>query len=394
MSTSVVESPNATSESTGRRIEAPPATERLLSLDVFRGLTIAAMILVNNPGSWSHIYAPLKHAEWHGWTPTDLIFPFFLFIVGVAITYSIGGKIERGESPKSLVPGIIRRSAILFGLGLFLNGFPFFPLDKILHIRIPGVLQRIALCFLFASLIYLKTRVRGLVIWTLALLAVYWLLMKFVPVPGVGAGDLSAEGSLEGYLDVLVMRGHIYRPTYDPEGLLSTIPAIATTLTGILTGHWLKSPVHMAERASGMLIAGIVLISAGKFMDLWFPINKSIWTSSYVVFTTGAALLVLGMAYWLIDLKGYRTWAKPFIIFGSNAIAVFVGSGILARVMALIKWTTAEGISVDLKTFIYKTFFVSWAGELNGSLAYASTYILFWLMVMTVLYRKKIFLKV
>ncbi len=394
MSANVVESTKATIESPDRRIEAPPASERLLSLDVFRGITIAGMILVNNPGSWSYIYGPLKHAEWDGWTPTDLIFPFFLFIVGVAITYSIGGKVERGQSQKSLMLGIIRRSAILFGLGLFLNGFPFFPLDKILHIRIPGVLQRIAICFLCASLIYLKTKVRGLLLWTIALLAVYWLLMKWVPVPGFGAGDLSAEGSLAGYLDVVILSGHIWRPTYDPEGLLSTIPAIATTLTGILTGYWLKSPANMAERLNGLLIAGIVLTGVGKFMDLWFPINKSLWTSSYVVFTTGAALLFLGVAYWLVDMKGYRAWAKPFVIFGSNAIAVFVGSGILARLMALIKWTTAEGTPIDLKTYIYKTFFVTWAGDLNGSLGFAIAYILFWLMVMTLLYRRKIFFKV
>ncbi len=393
MRSSVVELPPAI-ESPKTRIEAPPATERLLSLDVFRGLTIAGMILVNNPGSWSYIYAPLKHAEWHGWTPTDLVFPFFLFIVGVAITYSIGGKVERGDSQKRLVLGVLRRSSILFGLGLFLNGFPFFPLDKILNLRIPGVLQRIAICFLFASLIYIKTKVRGLVIWNIALLALYWLLMKFIPVPGFGAGDLSAEGNLEGYVDVLILRSHIYRPTYDPEGLLSTLPAIATTLTGILTGYWLKSPVNMAERVNGMLIAGIVLVGAGKFMDLWFPINKSIWTSSYVIFTTGAALLFLGVAYWFIDLQGYRAWAKPFIIFGSNAIAVFVGSGILARLMNLINWTTAEGTQIDLKTYIYKTFFVSWAGELNGSLGFAIAYILLWLIPMTILYRKKIFIKV
>jgi predicted acyltransferase len=393
MRTSVVELP-ATIESPEKRIEASPKTERLLSLDVFRGITIAGMILVNNPGSWSSIYAPLKHAEWHGWTPTDLVFPFFLFIVGVAITYSIGGKIERGDSQKGLVLGIVRRSAILFGLGLFLNGFPFFPLERILNIRIPGVLQRIAVCFLFASLIYLKNRWRGIIIWTIALLAAYWLLMKFIPVPGFGAGDLSAEGNLEGYLDVLVMRSHIYRPTYDPEGILSTIPAIATTLTGVLTGYWLKSPASMAERVNGMLIAGIGLTAAGKLLDLWFPINKSIWTSSYVVFTTGAALLFLGVAYWLIDIKGYRAWARPFIIFGSNAIAVFVGSGILARLMNLIKWTTADDTLIDLKTYIYKTFFVSWAGDLNGSLGFAIFYILLWLIPMTMLYRKKIFLKV
>ncbi|MEW6125921.1 MAG: DUF5009 domain-containing protein [Acidobacteriota bacterium] len=393
MSATVMELPDASIPSPG--VEAPPATERLLSLDVFRGITIAGMILVNNPGTWSAIYAPLKHADWHGWTPTDLVFPFFLFIVGVAISYSIGGKRERGEPAKKITLGIVRRSAILFGLGLFLNGFPFYPLEKIINIRIPGVLQRIALCFLFASLLYLKNNWRGIVAWTITLLVVYWLLMRLVPVPGFGAGDYSADGSLTGYIDVLLLRGHIYKPTYDPEGLLSTLPAIATTLTGILAGYWLKSTVTMAERANGLLIVGMGLIGAGKFADLWFPINKNLWTSSYVLFTTGAALLFLGVAYWLIDIKGYRRWARPFIIFGSNAIAVFVGSGILARIMALIKFTAADGSQVDLKTWIYKTLLASWiTNPLNSSLIFAVCYILLWLIPMTVLYRKKIFIKV
>ena len=387
MATTVAELPEV-------RVEAPPKLDRLLSLDVFRGITIAGMILVNNPGSWATIYAPLQHAEWHGWTPTDLIFPFFLFIVGVAITYSLGGKVERGDSERKLVFAIIKRSAILFTLGLFLNGFPFFPLERITGIRIPGVLQRIALCFLFASLIYIKTKVRGQIIWTIALLALYWLMMRFIPVPGFGAGDYSMEGSLEGFIDVKLLSGHIWRPTYDPEGLLSTIPAISTTLCGVLTGQWLKSPTSMEGRTNGMLISGIVLIAAGKFWGLWFPINKSIWTSSYVLFTAGAALLFLGISYWLIDIKQVRRWAKPFHIFGSNAIFVFVGSGIVARILNLIKWTTADGTIIDLKSWIYQNIFLSWLSPINASLAFAITYILLWLIPMTFLYRKKIFIKV
>ena len=387
MATTVAERPEV-------RVEAPPKPERLLSLDVFRGITIAGMILVNNPGSWGAIYAPLQHAEWHGWTPTDLIFPFFLFIVGVAITYSLGGKVERGDSERELVFAILKRSAILFALGLFLNGFPFLPLERITGIRIPGVLQRIALCFLFASLIFIKTKVRGQLIWTIALLALYWLLLRFIPVPGFGAGDYSMQGNLEGFIDVKLMSGHIWRPTYDPEGLLSTIPAIATTLCGVLTGQWLKSPTTMEERTNGMLIFGIALLAVGKFWDLWFPINKSIWTSSYVIFTAGAALLFLGVSYWLIDIKQYRRWAKPFVIFGSNAILVFVGSGIVARLLTLIQWTTADGTMIDLKTWLYKNIFLSWLSPINASLAFAVTYILLWLIPMTILYRKKIYIKV
>jgi predicted acyltransferase len=378
----------------GIESEAPPKTERLLALDAFRGLTIAAMILVNNPGSWAYIYAPLGHAQWHGWTPTDLVFPFFLFIVGVAIPYSLGAKIERGESQKKLVSGIVRRSAILFALGLFLNAFPFSPLDAVLAIRIPGVLQRIAICFLCASLIFIKTKIRGQLIWAVALLAIYWVSMKVVAVPGYGAGVLTPEGSLEGYLDRLLLSGHIYKPTHDPEGILSTIPAIATALCGNLTGQWLKSPRSPEARTNGMLIAGIACLAVGKLMDLWFPINKNLWSSSYVVFTAGAALLFLGICYWLIDIKGYRTWAKPFLVFGSNAITVFVASGMLADLLNVIKWNGADGQQTTLKNYLYENLFASWAGPMNGSLLFAIFYVLLWLAPMWLLYRRKIFIKV
>ncbi|MBI3652775.1 MAG: DUF5009 domain-containing protein [Acidobacteria bacterium] len=393
MAANVVEAPRL-----GEVVETPPQaptkSERLLSLDVFRGLTIAGMILVNNPGSWSYVYAPLAHAEWDGWTPTDLIFPFFLFIVGVAITYSIGGKVERGESPRKIIGGLLRRSVILFALGLFLNGFPFFPLEKIIGLRFPGVLQRIAVCFLFASLIFIKTKIRSQIFWTMALLVLYWLLMKTVPVPEYGAGVLTPEGSLEGFLDRLLLSGHIYKPTHDPEGILSTLPAIATTLCGILTGHWLQAPRPLKVRANAMLLAGITALAAGKLMAVWLPINKNLWSSSYVVFTAGAALLLLGATYWLIDIKGYRRWAKPFLVFGANAITLFVASSILARVLILIKVTGANGNPTSLRTYLYETGFASWAGALNGSLAFAIVYILLWLAPMWWLYQRKIFIKV
>lgn len=378
----------------GVESEAPPKTERLLALDGFRGITIAGMILVNNPGSWSYVYTPLGHAEWDGWTPTDLVFPFFLFIVGVAIPYSLGTKIERGEAQKKIVLGIVRRSAILFALGLFLNAFPFSPPDTVLAIRIPGVLQRIAICFLFASLIFIKTKVRGQLIWTVALLALYWVLMKVVVVPGYGAGVLTPEGSLESYLDRLLLSGHIYKPTHDPEGILSTIPAIATALCGVLTGQWLKSPRSPEERTNGMLIAGIACLAIGKLMDLWFPINKNLWSSSYVVFTAGAALLFLGLCYWTIDIRGYRRWAKPFLVFGSNAITVFVASGMLSDILNVIKLNAADGQQTTLKNYIYENLFASWAGPMNGSLLFAISYVLLLLVPMWMLYRKKIFIKV
>src|SRR6266513_3195272 len=215
----------------------PDQPQRLVSLDVFRGITIAGMVLVNNPGTWSHIYWPLEHAEWNGWTPTDLIFPFFLFIVGVAIPLAFGKRIERGDARRALFLKVLYRSAIIFLLGEFIAGFPHFHLSTI---RIPGVLQRIAVCYFLASIIFIKTPPRTLAIIAAALLVVYWLLMMYVPVPGYGAGDLSKEGNLAAYLDRLILAGHTYTPVYDPEGLLSTIPAIATTLFGVLTGHWLQ----------------------------------------------------------------------------------------------------------------------------------------------------------
>lgn len=370
---------------------APPKPERLVSLDVFRGLTIAGMILVNNPGSWSYVYSPLAHAEWHGWTPTDLIFPFFLFIVGVAITLSLESRLARGENQRKIFLQILRRTIILFALGLFLNGFPYFNLATL---RIPGVLQRIALCYFFAALLFMKTKMKGQAIAAIVLLAVYWLLMKFVPVPGYGAGVLEMEGNLAAYIDNSLMSGHLWKPTWDPEGILSTIPAIATTLLGILTGYWLKEHRSVGEKTRGLLIAGVVLVGLGQIMDTWFPINKNLWTSSYVVFTAGMALLFLGACYWLIDGRGYRRWVTPFVIFGVNPITVYVLSSMGAEVMDVYRIAQPDGGSIAFKTYVYKNIFASWAGPMNGSLFFALAYVLVWLIPMTILYRKKIFIKI
>jgi predicted acyltransferase len=372
---------------------APPKPERMVSLDVFRGITIAGMILVNNPGSWAHVYGPLRHAEWHGWTPTDLIFPFFLFIVGVAITLSLEGRIGRGEDQLKIVLKILRRTIILFALGLFLNAFPDFEMSTL---RIPGVLQRIAICYFFASLIFMKTGVSGQTAAAIVLLAVYWLLMKLVPVPGYGAGILEKDGNLAAYLDSLLLEGHMWgqTKTWDPEGVLSTIPAMATTLLGILTGHWLRSGRGIEEKIRGLLIAGIAGVAIGYVMNIWFPINKNLWTSSYVVFTAGMALLFLGACSWLIDGKGVKRPFLPFIIFGVNPITVYVLSGIGADLMALFRVAQPDGPSITLKRFIYENMLASWAGPLNGSLFFALAYVLFWLVPMAILYRRRIFIKI
>jgi predicted acyltransferase len=365
--------------------------ERLVSLDVFRGVTIAGMILVNDPGSWSYVYGPLRHAEWHGWTPTDLVFPFFLFIVGVAITLALEGRIARGESHGGIFKQILRRTLILFGLGLLLNALGDFDWSTL---RIPGVLQRIALCYFFTSLIFIKTGKRGQIIIAVALLIVYWLLLTLVPVPGYGAGVLTPEGNLAAYVDNRLMRGHLWKPTWDPEGLLSTIPAVATTILGVLTGYWLKSSRSGGRKTVGLLIAGVIGVLIGEIMNIWFPINKNLWTSSFVVFTAGMACLFLAACYWLVDVKGYRKLVTPFVMFGVNPIVVYVLSSIGAGLLDFLQVTAPGGQSVALKDYIYEYLLASWAGPMNGSLFFALGYVLFWLGPMAVLYRKRIFIKV
>ena len=363
---------------------------RVASLDAFRGITIAGMILVNNPGSWSHIYSPLAHAEWHGWTPTDLVFPFFLFIVGVSITLALGRRAERGGPRRDLYLKILRRSAIIFALGLGLAGFPRYDLSTI---RIPGVLQRIAVCYLVASLIFLHTRWRAQAAVTAALLLFYCLLMSFVPAPGFAAGDLSMEGSLAAYLDRAVLGRHTWRPLYDPEGILSTIPAVATTLGGVLAGHWLRSRRPELEKVTGLFVAGAACVVAGWVWGFWFPINKALWTSSYVLLTAGLALQFLAVCYWLVDFKGYRRWATPFIVFGSNALIIYFLAELFSNVISSVTVARAGGAS-DLKTAIYESVFAPWASPKLASLLFALCVVLLWLGVAAVLYRRRIFIKV
>lgn len=363
---------------------------RLLSLDVFRGITIAAMILVNKPGTWEAVYPPLRHADWHGWTPTDLIFPFFLFIVGVSITLSLAGKVTAGSRRRDLYLKIIRRSLVIFALGLLIYGFPSYDLSTL---RIPGVLQRIAVCYLVASIIFIKTDWKGQSIIAAALLLLYWLVMMVAPVPGYGAGDLSREGNLSAYLDRLLLSGHIYTPLYDPEGILSTVPAIATTLFGILAGHWLGSRRDEMEKTAGLFVAGAFAIFTGWAWGAAFPINKALWTSSYTVFTAGMAAQFLALCYWIIDIKDYRQWATPFVVFGVNAITVYVLSTIM--VMTLDVWhIQADGMEVSLKAYLFDQLFASWAAPAKASLMWAISYLLIWYALMWLLYRKRIFIKV
>jgi predicted acyltransferase len=364
---------------------------RLASLDVFRGLTIAGMILVNNPGSWEAIYSPLEHAAWHGWTPTDLIFPFFLFIVGVSITLALGRRVENGGPRRGLYLKIIRRSFIIFGLGLFLAGFPRYDFSTL---RIPGVLQRIAVCYLITSVIFLNTKWRTQAVVAASLLLLYWAVMVLIPVPGFGAGDLSMEGNLAAYIDRALFGRHTWKPIYDPEGLLSTLPAIATTLAGVLTGHWLRLRRSELEKVIGMFVAGAVFVVAGWGWGFWFPINKALWTSSYVLLTAGLALQLLAVCFWLVDIKGVQRWAKPFIIFGTNALAIYFLSELFSRAISLITFSRADDSAVDLQTFVYENLFASWASPKSASVLFAIGIVLLWLGVAGILYRKRIFIKV
>lgn len=363
---------------------------RLSSLDAFRGLTIAGMTLVNNPGSWKHVYAPLRHANWHGWTPTDLVFPFFLFIVGVSISFALSKRIEEGAVNRGLYVKIFRRSIILFVLGVFLAVVPRFNFETL---RIPGVLQRIALCYLLSALLFIKTGTKGRVITAFALLASYWLMMKLIPVPGYGAGVLDYRGNLCAYIDIKLLAGHLYKPDFDPEGILSTLPAISTTLLGTLTGDWLRSSRDIIRKTGGIFIGGIFFTLCGLLLHSLFPINKQLWTPTYVLFTAGAALILLGICYGIIEGKGLKKWAAPFLILGTNAITVYAGSALMAKLIFVIN-VSSSGSSLSLKTYIYNHFLVPWAGHLNGSLVFPLALILIWVGIMIPFYKKRIFIKI
>ena len=375
-------------------------SERLLSLDVFRGITIMGMILVNNPGTWGAIYPPLKHAAWNGCTPTDLIFPFFLFIVGVAISYSLSKRKAQGGDMKSLYLNIFRRTVILFVLGLILAGFPFGLLFG--HefswstIRIPGVLQRIAIVYMISSILFLTTNTKFQYWFTGGVLVIYTVLMSLISVPGVGYANFEPTTNLAAWLDRLLLGSHLWSGTkvWDPEGILSTLPAIGTAMLGIFTGNWLRSEKDQTTKTVWLYVWGSILMVAGWVWDGWFPINKNIWTSSYVLYTGGLALNFLAFCYWFIDVKKITWWIKPFQVYGLNAITVFFLSGIVGRMMYMIKWENAEGTMISVKDYLFQTFFLSWLQPINASLAWAIAYILIWLGLMWILYAKKIFIKV
>ena len=370
-------------------------SQRLLSLDVFRGLTIAAMLLVNNPGTWEHVYPPLEHASWNGWTPTDLVFPFFLFIVGVATALSLSRLAEAGAGRREVLRKAAVRAAIIFGLGLALQGFPHYDLP---HLRIPGVLQRIAIAYLITAVIVMVTGIRGQVLSLVALLLGYWTLMTLVPVPGVGRGVLEPEKNLSNWLDFKLLGvNHVWQETgtWDPEGLLSTLGAVASVLCGVLAGHWIRSRRPTDAKAFGLFYAGSMTLLLGWTWSRVFPINKSLWTSSYVLLSAGIACLVLSVIFWLVDIEGYRGWTVPFLVFGTNAITAYWLSTLCGIVLEWITLTgPGEGDQVVLKTYLYDTAYASWLSPANASLAYAVSYVVLWLGLLSFLYRRRIFIRI
>ncbi len=405
-------------EATTSTVASPTTRERLLSLDVFRGITVAAMLLVNDPGTWSAIFPPLGHAAWHGWTPTDLIFPFFLFIVGITTHLSLSARRARGDDDSAILKQILRRGIIIYLLGFVLAMFPFYQwgtiesipnatawdriIYRIEHVRILGVLPRIAIVYVCAALLTLRTTLRQQIVIIAALLFGYWFAMTLIPVPGeneIGALLLhTKDRNLAAYLDrVILGTNHIWTGsvTYDPEGVLSTIPAIATAMLGVIAGRWIAlREKPLLERIAGLLVAGSIGMVVGLMWNWSFPINKNLWTSSYVIFTAGMACAALATIIWVVDFWNVKGWTKPFVVFGVNPIVAFVGSGIFARLIYTLWRVDYQGRSVSIQSAIYQMAFASWLPPRVASLAFAVSFVLFWYGILLVLYKRDIILKV
>ena len=420
--------------------------ERLTSLDVFRGFTIMLMTIVNNPGSWDSIYSPLEHAEWNGCTPTDLVFPFFIFIMGTAIPFAMPNKTFDGATFNK----ILVRSLRIFCLGLFLNyfnrieflgleGIPlligrliitfavayallgsfsvkiktylvfsvlgillflaFSGIESYQDVRIPGVLQRIGIVYFFASLLYLKTTLRTQIVVATTLLLGYWALMTLVPIPGIGASNLEKGTNFAAYIDNIFLKDHMWSQskTWDPEGLLSTIPSIASGIMGMLMGQLLNRPLPKLDIFKKIIIIGFGLVILGLIWSIVFPINKSLWSSSYVLYTSGLASLCLGALYYIIDISNHKNWIKLFLIWGVNPMIVFFFSGIIPRVLSMIKVQNPEtsGEQLGLESYFYKYGITPlFENPMNASLAFALIYAIFWSLILWVFYKNKMIFKV
>ena len=358
---------------------------RVISVDIFRGLTIALMILVNTPGTWSNVYAPFLHAEWHGYTPTDLVFPFFLFIVGTSIAFAYQNKTPSAATYRK----ISVRSLKLIGLGLFLGAFTLsFPFIKdFADIRFPGVLQRIGVVFFFAAIMFINFNWKSLVGICVVLLVGYWLLMGYVPVEGIESTFERAPNNLANYLDVKVFGTHNYKPDYDPEGLLSTLPSIASSLLGVFTGL-----IFTSKRERKVLILaglGVAMLILGYLWDAVFPINKALWSSSFVLVTAGWANLFLALIYYFSDVKKLQ-FGSMFKFVGANAITIYFLSSFISKCMGQIRIG-----DTSLHGWLFQNIYVHGFMPLKlSSLLYALTVVSFYIFLAYVLYKKKIFIKV
>ena len=358
--------------------------KRLISLDFFRGITIAGMIIVNDPGSWSHVYAPLLHAEWHGATPTDLVFPFFLFIVGVSITLSLS-KLKSNPT-SSIYIKILRRTLIIFGLGIFLSLFPNFDFE---NLRVAGVLQRIALVYLACSLLFLRSNFKSQLYIGIGLLILYWVFMMFIPFNGNPAGTLEPGENFAAWIDSFIVPGRMYQETWDPEGLFSTIPAIATGISGMLCGKLITELSKTSEKIIKLFFWGTIILIVSHFWDYTFPINKHIWTSSYVLYSSGLAMIILAASMWIIDEKNYTSNIKFGLVFGSNAIVAYVLHGIVWR---LFQFPIIGG--VGFQKFWMDTGIGLGLSPKFVSLDWAIFYTLIIYMIVYQLYKRKIFIKI
>jgi predicted acyltransferase len=387
-------------------------SSRLMSLDVFRGLTVAAMILVTDPGTYAAVYPQLRHAVWQGATAADMIFPSFLVMVGAAMTLSFRARLMRGADRGHLLFHALRRGTVMLVLGLVVNGFPNYDLH---NLRLPGILQRIAVCYVLGACMYLaasevgvgrerrgrRSAVLGAA--TVVLLGGYWALLKWYPVPGFGAGRLDPLGNVAAYYDRAIfgvrhmfqwgVKTPGYGITFDPEGVLSTTTALATLLMGVLAGEWLGTEGARERKAVGLLVAGGCLVLAGYGLSPWLPLNKSLLTSTFAMFSGGVAFLFFSLFYWVLDVWMWRMWAEPALVFGTNAILAFALSQVVTTVLDLIH-VTGDGGRMNLHAWLNRYWFATWLPARPASLGYAVTIVGVNLAMLYPLYRRRIFVRV
>jgi predicted acyltransferase len=366
-------------------------SNRLLSVDVFRGFTMAAMVLVENPGTWP-IFRQLQHAKWGDpITFKDWIFPFFLFIIGVSITLSLTKRIKAGISRSMLFQKIVTRSLILFALGMLLHLFYFAFFGKF---RIPGILQRIAIVYFVCAVLFLLTSWRTQIGIIVGILVGYWILLAIVPVPGIGPANLNPDTNLAAWLDQTLLDGFLRNPKSDPQGILSTLPAICIGLIGLLAGQWLHKDISPKKITLGFVVAGVGLVAIGWIWSLAFPILRGIWTSSYILYTSGFTLLTWSLCYWLVDVRGLKRWAKPFAAYGVSCIFVFLASHVVGATLYIIRIPTATGKTISLQRVILDSLFLSWLSPQNASALFALCVVLLWLIPLWFLYNKRIYIKI